>query len=170
MPKNDDHSHVSLGPLLDNFKDVKSDPRVKAHDNDSLRLSEEKLRVACTAASKDDGAVEVAAKNLRAAVEKMMPDMRLVIAEAIAKKGRTLEWVRVATTGNVQFSKVCRSAFEYTAKSGSFNSNPHSKSDTDAGRDSHPNPDTDADPNPHPNAHTEADPNLHPNTDPEVYH
>ena len=48
MPKNDDHSDVSLGPLLDNFKDVKSDPRVQAHDNDSLRLMEEKFRVACT--------------------------------------------------------------------------------------------------------------------------
>ena len=106
MPKNDDHSDVSLGPLLDNFKDVKSDPRVKAHDNDSLRLLEEKLRLACTAKPKDDGAVEVAAKNLRAAVEKMEPDMRLVITEATGKKGRTLEWVRVATAGNLQFSKV----------------------------------------------------------------
>ena len=115
MPKNDDHSDVSLGPLLDNFKDVKSDPRVQEHDNDALRLLEEKLRVACTATTaKDDGAaVEAAAKNLLVAVAKMEPAMREVINEASIKEGRTLEWVRVATAGNMQFSKVYRSVFEY---------------------------------------------------------
>ena len=112
MPKNDDHSDVSLGPLLDNFKDVKSDPRVQAHDNDSLRLMEEKFRVALTSTTdNDDGAVEVATKNLLAAVQKMEPAMREVITEANNKKGRTLEWVRVATAGNLQFSKVCGSVF-----------------------------------------------------------
>ena len=112
MPKNDDHSDVSLGPLLDNFKDVKSDPRVKAHDNDSLRLLEEKFRVAWTTTTdNDDGAVEAATKNLRAAVQNMEPAMREVITEANSKKGRTLERVRVATAGNLQFSKVHRSVF-----------------------------------------------------------
>ena len=107
MPKNDDHSDVSLGPLLDNFKDVKSDARVKAHDNDALRLLEEKLRVACTTTAKDSRrAVKAAAKDLRAAVSNMEPAMRQVITESSGKKGRTLEWVRVATAGNLQFSKV----------------------------------------------------------------
>ena len=112
MPKNDDHSDVSLGPLLDNFKDVKSDPRVKAHDNDSLRLMEEKFRIAlATTTDKDDGAVQAATKNLLAAVQNMEPAMREVITEANNKKGRTLERVRVATAGNLQFSKVHRSVF-----------------------------------------------------------
>ena len=117
MPKNDDHSDVSLGPLLDNFKDVKSDPRVQAHDNDSLRLLEEKFRVAHT--DNDDGAVEAATKNLRVAVQNMEPAMREVITEAIGKKGRTLEWVRVATAGNLQFRKVYRSVFAYIAETSS---------------------------------------------------
>ena len=111
LPKNDDHTDVSLGPLLDNFKDVKSDPRVQEHDNDELRLLEAKLRVACTA--NDDGAVEAAAKDLLAVLQKMEPAMREVIKEASVKEGRTLEWVRVATAGNMQFSKVYRSVFEY---------------------------------------------------------
>ena len=107
MPKNDDHSDVSLGPLLDNFKDVKSDARVQAHDNDSLRLMEEKFRIAhTTSTDNDDGAVEAATKDLRVAVQNMEPAMREVITEANNKKGRTLERVRVATAGNLQFSKV----------------------------------------------------------------
>ena len=150
MPKNDDHSDVSLGPLLDNFKDVKSDPRVQEHDNEALRFLEEKLRVACitttttttTTTDKDDGAVEAAAKNLLVAVQNMEPAMREVIKEASIKKGRTLEWVRVATAGNLQFSKVYRSVFEYIA--GSTASNP--KPGTDAIPNRHPN----ADPNPTP--------------------
>ena len=117
MPKNDDHSNISLGPLLDGFQDVKSDPRVQAHDNESLRLLEEKLRVACTTTQKDDGAVKAAVDDLRAAVRKMEPDMRQVITAASKKKGRTLEWVRVATAGNLQFSKVHRSVFECIAES-----------------------------------------------------
>ena len=43
MPKNDDHSDVPLGPLLDHFKDVKSDSRVQEYDNDALRLLEERF-------------------------------------------------------------------------------------------------------------------------------
>ena len=113
MPKNDDHSDVPLGPLLDNFKDVKSDSRIQAHENDSLRLKEEKLRVACTTIPEDAAAVNAAANDLRAAVQNMESDMRQVITEALGKKGRTLEWVRVATAGNLQFSKVYRSVFEY---------------------------------------------------------
>ena len=133
MPKNDDHSDVSLGPLLDNFKDVKSDPRVQEHDNDALRLQEEKLRVACTSTTaKDDGAVEAAAKNLRAAVKNMEPAMREVITEAIGKKGRTLEWVRVATAGNLQFSKVYRSVFAYIAESTNSNPNADTHANTNA--------------------------------------
>ena len=146
MPKNDDHSDVSLGPLLDNFKDVKSDARVQAHDNDALRLLEEKLRVACTTTAKDDGAVEAAAKNLRAAVKEMEPNMRQVITEATGKKGRTLEYVRVATAGNLQFSKVYRSVFEYIAESTNSNPNPHPNTSTDVIPNRHPN----ADPNPNP--------------------
>ena len=146
MPKNDDHSDVSLGPLLDNFKDVKSDPRVKAHDNDSLRLMEEKFRVAwATTTDNDDGAVEAATKNLRAAVQNMEPAMREVITEALGKKGRTLEWVRVTSAGNSQFSKVHRSVFAYIA-------------DT-----------THSNPNPHPNAGTETNPNADPNPNAKVY-
>ena len=111
MPKSDDHTDLSLGPLLDNFEDVKSDSRVQAHDNEALRLLEEKVRIACSTTDKDNGAVKAAAKNLRAAVKDMKPAMREVITEATRKKGRTLEWVRVATAGNLQFSKVCRSVF-----------------------------------------------------------
>ena len=147
MPKNDDHSDVSLGPLLDNFKDVKSDARVQAHDNDSLRLLEEKFRIAhTTSTDNDDGAVEAASKNLRVAVQNMEPAMREVITEAIGKKGRTLEWVRVATAGNLQFSKVHRSLFAYIAESTNCNRNPH------------PNPEPDA----IPNRHANADPNRSP--------
>ena len=143
MPKNDDHSDVSLGPLLDNFKDVKSDARVQAHDNDSLRLLEEKFRIAYTTTTdKDDGAVEAATKNLRAAVKNMEPAMREVITEAIGKKGRTLEWVRVTTAGNLQFSKVHRSVFAYIAET----TNPYPNPETDAIPSRHPN----ADPNPSP--------------------
>ena len=126
VPKNDDHSDVSLGPLLDNFKDVKSDPRVQAHDNDSLRLLEEKFRIAHTTnADNDEGAVEAATKNLRVVVQNMEPAMREVITEAIGKTGRTLEWVRVATAGNLQFSKVHRSMFAHIAESTYCNPNPH---------------------------------------------
>ena len=133
MPKNDDHSDVFLGPLLDNFKDVKSDPRVQEHDNDALRLQEEKLRVACTSATaKDDGAVEAAAKNLRAAVQSMEPAMREVISEAIGKEGRTLEWVRVTTAGNSQFSKVHRSVFAHIAESTNSNPNAGTHANTNA--------------------------------------
>ena len=139
LPKNDDHTDVSLGPLLDNFKDVKSDPRVQAHDNDSMRLLEEKLRVACTTTDTNDGAVEAAAKNLRVAVQKMEPDMRLVITEASIKKGRTLERVRVATAGNLQFSKVNRSVFTYIAETIDSNPNPHPNLGTDTIPTRHPN-------------------------------
>ena len=112
MPKDDDHADVSLGPLLDDFKDVKSDSRVRAHDKETLRLLEEKVRIVCSTTDKDSGgAVKAAAKNLRAAVKDMEPAMREVITEATRKKGRTLEWVRVATAGNLQFSKVYRSVF-----------------------------------------------------------
>ena len=92
MPKNDDHSDVSLGPLLDNFNDVKSDSRVQEHDNDSLRLLEEKVRVVCTrTTSKDDGVVEAVTKNLRVIVKNMEPVMREVITEAVGNEDRTLE-------------------------------------------------------------------------------
>ena len=150
MPKNDDHSDVSLGPLLDNFKDVKSDPRVQAHDNDSLRLMEEKLRIAlATTTDKDDGAVEAATKNLRAAVQNMEPAMREVITEANNKKGRTLERVRVATAGNLQFSKVRRSVFAYIAETTNSNPNPDPNPETDAIPSCHPS----ADPNPSSKVH-----------------
>ena len=150
MPKNDDHSDVPLGPLLDHFKDVKSDSRVQEYDNDALRLLEEKVRVACTSTTaKDDGAVEPATKNLRAAVKNMEPAMREVITEAIGKKGRTLEWVRVTSAGNSQFSKVHRSVFAYIAETTNSNPNPHPNRHPNAGTDGNPN----ADPNPNAKVH-----------------
>ena len=150
MPKNDDHSDVSLGPLLDNFKDVKSDARVQAHDNDSLRLMEEKFRIAhTTTTDNDDGAVDAATKDLRVAVQNMEPAMREVITEAIGKTGRTLEWVRVTSAGNSQFSKVHRSVFAYIAETTNSNPNPHPNRHPNAGTDANPN----ADPNPNAKVH-----------------
>ena len=92
MFKNDDHPDVSLGPLLDNFKDVKSDSHVQEHDNDSLCLLKEKVRVVCTrTTAKDDGVVEAVTKNLRVIVKNMEPVMREVITEAVGNEDRTLE-------------------------------------------------------------------------------
>ena len=117
MPKNEDHSDVVLGPVLDDFQPVKSDPRVQKHDNDSLRLLEEQLRVACTTTPPDDDRINAAADNLREAVGAMEPDMRAVIDEALTKKGRTLEWARVMTAGDMLFRKVYRSVFETISES-----------------------------------------------------
>ena len=110
-PKNDDHSDISLGPILDNYEPVKANSLIQAHDNAALRLMEEKIRVACT--PEDDNDVKPAADDLRVAVGKMEPVMRQVITEALSKEGRTLEWVRVMTAGDMQFSKVYQSVFEY---------------------------------------------------------